>query len=277
VINSASGFIGGAGLANISPGDASLTNVTFGSNSSGLANGGGVYTNGKLALTNVTANENAGGLGGNLRIGAGGVASLRNTLLASPISGGNCSVTGTGVTLGGNLSSDASCGLPAPELNNANPLLGPLSSSAGTTPVYTPLFGSPAIDRGVNTGCPATDQRGAARPIDGDGNGTLVCDIGAVEYSGAFGKGIAPSAPKVSPDSTSETPVALPSTAGTDEPASPSPPAIKSGQHSSASTSRMSQQPITNSGQPAPAPAPVTLPDGQPSALPGGTAPLKGR
>jgi uncharacterized repeat protein (TIGR01451 family) len=38
-----------------------------------------------------------------------------------------------------------------------------------------PADGSPAIDAGTNTGCPATDQRGIARPQRTN------CDIGAVE------------------------------------------------------------------------------------------------
>jgi len=33
-----------------------------------------------------------------------------------------------------------------------------------------------------NTGCPATDQRGVARPVDGDEDGSAICDIGAYEY-----------------------------------------------------------------------------------------------
>jgi hypothetical protein len=41
---------------------------------------------------------------------------------------------------------------------------------------------SPVIDAGDNAACPAVDQRGVARPIDGDGDGIAVCDIGAVEY-----------------------------------------------------------------------------------------------
>ncbi|RMF39901.1 MAG: hypothetical protein D6755_13910, partial [Anaerolineae bacterium] len=41
--------------------------------------------------------------------------------------------------------------------------------------------GSPAIDAGTNAGCPATDQRGATRPADGNHDATSACDIGAYE------------------------------------------------------------------------------------------------
>ncbi len=47
------------------------------------------------------------------------------------------------------------------------------------------LSSSPAIDAGNNTVCTATDWRGLPRPQDGDGNGSQVCDMGAIEYKPA--------------------------------------------------------------------------------------------
>ena len=37
------------------------------------------------------------------------------------------------------------------------------------------------MDAGDDTACPAVDQRGVARPIDGNDDGTAVCDMGAFE------------------------------------------------------------------------------------------------
>ena len=42
-------------------------------------------------------------------------------------------------------------------------------------------LGSPAIDRGDNSLAPAADFEGDARPIDGNGDGIAVADIGADE------------------------------------------------------------------------------------------------
>ena len=45
--------------------------------------------------------------------------------------------------------------------------------------------GSAAIDAGVNTNAPTTDQLGNTRRVDGDNNGSSITDIGAVEFVAA--------------------------------------------------------------------------------------------
>ena len=57
-----------------------------------------------------------------------------------------------------------------------DPKLDALADNGGATQTMALGAGSPAIDTGKNTGCPATDQRGVARPV---GTG---CDIGAYEH-----------------------------------------------------------------------------------------------
>jgi hypothetical protein len=41
---------------------------------------------------------------------------------------------------------------------------------------------SPCIDAGTNANSPATDKDGSPRPVDGNGDGRAVCDMGAYEY-----------------------------------------------------------------------------------------------
>ncbi len=70
--------------------------------------------------------------------------------------------------------------------NQAIPL-GALASNGGPTQTHALLPASPAIDAGDNIACAASpvssqDQRGIARPADGNGDSTLVCDIGAFEF-----------------------------------------------------------------------------------------------
>ncbi len=54
-------------------------------------------------------------------------------------------------------------------------LLGPLADNGGPTLTHALGAGSPAIDAADAGACPATDQRGVARP---QGAG---CDVGAFE------------------------------------------------------------------------------------------------
>lgn len=105
-----------------------------------------------------------------------GVTRLRNSIVD-----GRCS--GPGVqSLGSNLSSDATCGFSAAtDLESADPrFAGLVEDPSGTWVVsLEPL--SPAIDTGDDASCPAIDQRGSARPIDGNGDGVARCDRGAYE------------------------------------------------------------------------------------------------
>jgi len=87
---------------------------------------------------------------------------------------------------GYNLSSDGTCNFYGPgDMNNTNPLLGPLQNNGGPTQTIALPSGSPAIDAGNPAGCTdgsghllATDQRGQPRPDKEDTGG---CDIGAYE------------------------------------------------------------------------------------------------
>jgi predicted outer membrane repeat protein len=58
--------------------------------------------------------------------------------------------------------------------------LGPRANNGSAMPTYLPDLGSIAIDR-VQCALATTDQRGAPRPIDANGDGVALCDSGAIE------------------------------------------------------------------------------------------------
>ena len=110
---------------------------------------------------------------------------FKTALLRTVLRGGNCS--GPNITSDGyNLSSDGTCNFNAPgDLNNHDPLLGPLQNNGGPTQTMALLPGSPPIDGGNPAGCTdgsghllTTDQRGMPRPDKEDTRG---CDKGAYE------------------------------------------------------------------------------------------------
>ena len=160
--------------------DLTIANSSFSGNSATAAgdNGGGVANLGELIITNSTFSGNSvpdsGGGIGNIA----GEVILRNTIVASSISGGNC---GGEITNGGNnLDDGTTCGWGSDigSMSSTNPMLGLLTGF----PAYFPLnSGSPAIDKGDDFICAAwpvnnQSQNGVTRPQG------VHCDIGSFEY-----------------------------------------------------------------------------------------------
>jgi subtilisin family serine protease/Tol biopolymer transport system component len=66
-------------------------------------------------------------------------------------------------------------------VSNSRFLIGPLQDNGGPTETHMPLPPCPGIDAAAPSAFPLTDQRGVARPQDGDGRAGAAPDIGAVE------------------------------------------------------------------------------------------------
>jgi beta-glucanase (GH16 family) len=167
--------------------NATLYNSTLSGNSTYGWHGGAVFqTDGTLDLVNtsVISNSAPGGVVGGLFIGTFGptnaALTMRNSIVASN-SGDECIAFDAGAgtvtlsSLGHNLASDATCALTGsgdlPSVADAK--VGPIAANGGPTRTHALLAGSPALDAATN--CPATDQRGVARPQG------PACDIGAYE------------------------------------------------------------------------------------------------
>jgi hypothetical protein len=170
-----------------------LALCTLSGNSAGQ--GGAIWNtgangSGNLSISACTFSGNSANFGGGIfNNGANGTATLtiNNTILKSGATGGNIANNGGAInSFGHNLSSDAAAGFftNSTDRINTDALLGPLADNGGRTFTHALLPGSPAIDKGVNTGA-TTDQRGEPRPFDfaaianasgGDGS-----DIGAFE------------------------------------------------------------------------------------------------
>ena len=177
----------GGGIDNNS-GTLTINNSTFSGNSAnfnhGNAFGGGIVSGGATISNSTFSGNSAQGSLGSFGGGIYGNATLQNSIVANSPSGGNCS--GTATSKGHNLSSDGTCKFSGTgDLNNHDPLLGPLQNNGGPTETMALLPGSPAIDGGNPSGCTdsqghllKTDQRGMPRP---DREDLVGCDVGAYE------------------------------------------------------------------------------------------------
>jgi hypothetical protein len=167
-----------------------MTNSTISGNSANQ--GGGIYQNvGSGTLNHVTVtNNSATTTGGGLFIANPGVFTLLNSIVAGNAGGGDCSGS---ISSGGyNLDSDGTCITDGVnnDITSATLVMGSLQvNSPGDTATHALFSGSPALDQipaGAN-GCGTifvTDQRGLARPLDGDLDGVPACDMGAYESNG---------------------------------------------------------------------------------------------
>jgi hypothetical protein len=143
----------------------------------------------------------------------GGTVNIENSVLVRNLGDAgveNC--FGSILSAGHNVEDADTCSLTAPgDIRVADALVGPLSDNGGSTLTNALLAGSPAIDSGNNVPCPATDQRGTGRPVDGNGDGVAVCDAGAYEAATPPSATLAPA-----PPSPTATPGSLPDTGGRD-------------------------------------------------------------
>jgi hypothetical protein len=171
----------GGAIGNV--GSLALTRCTLSGNSSNF--GGAIINYGSATLTHCT-------LAGNTAvIQAGGIYNQVTLTLHNTIVAGNASssgpdivnpgtITRQGVNIVQFLTNNGTVNGPGSILAVA-PQLAPLGNYGGPTQTMPPLPGSPAIDAAALLSPPlTTDQRGF--PIrDGDGNGSVLPDIGAAE------------------------------------------------------------------------------------------------
>lgn len=171
-------------------GDFYLNNTTVSGNTAEAGAGvtvDALYGDGTLTLRNSTITNNVAGtaVGG---VGYTRGITLTNSIVAYNVAAGTLSdCEGSLTSLGYNLISEvAGCTITASigDVFNTDPRLFPLTELG-----YHPLrLDSLAVDGGNPTGCRdhlgslfATDQRGSSRSLDGNSNGTPICDIGAYE------------------------------------------------------------------------------------------------
>jgi CSLREA domain-containing protein len=214
------GGINSTGLMTIT--NSTISGNVADSDGGGIYTNGGTMHLASATLTeNVADDDNNGGDGGGIVRDSGSTTvTIQNSIIAQNIDRsygsyeyGIPDCKGDFSSLGYNLlgdraedsSSNVAChGFDNNDLEGGHYLFGgayiaynaalePLADNGGSTPTHIPQYryvavqtvidqANPATPGSSATACPTTDQRGQARPTDGDHDGTDQCDRGAVEY-----------------------------------------------------------------------------------------------
>ncbi len=193
----------GGGIYGGTSGTLVVVNSTISGNRA-EGDGGGALTYGTATFANTTVTENRADDDGNGLGDGGGVSwsgSGSLTLIGTVVAGNvDATMSGTvapdcsGTVLSGGhnlIGSTQSCGFTpgTGDLPNTSAQLTALADHGGPTLTHALKDGSPAIDAGDPGGCNdgtsvlVTDQRGEPRAVDGEGDGTVRCDIGAYEWA----------------------------------------------------------------------------------------------
>jgi CSLREA domain-containing protein len=202
VAGALAGSGGGLALSVISgTATARIVNSTISGN--GALSGGGVEKTGIGLVTFIQTTfgpNDASNQGTAIRVG--GVANFERSVVDDAAGGPTACFEasgGTSASDGGNVAIDESCELTAGgDVQGTDPQLGALQGNGGPQ-VGAPdgpeqllthdlSLASPAIDRVPDTDCLdvpdgslSVDQRGLARPVDGDLDGVGACDSGSIE------------------------------------------------------------------------------------------------
>ena len=183
----------GGGLYNNSFELASVVNATISGNEA-ANNGGGIFNSadGSIEVTNATVFNNSSIAGGGIFNAVDGFVTVANTIVAGnsttspgPDVTGDFDSRGNNLIGVGGISTGFTDGVNGDIVGTfatpVSPGLGALQDNGGATFTHELLGGSLARDAGNNFYAPTDDQRGFARLFDGDGNGSLIVDIGAFE------------------------------------------------------------------------------------------------
>lgn len=167
-----------------------LSHVTTSNNTVTAGSGGDFALTSSSGISatidNATLMGGSASNGGTLNLGGSMQLQIQRSLIWAR-AGTTCMTPSPGIasitSLGGNIGA-LGCGLNAGSDGISSTFagfgLGEFANYGGSINTFLPLPGSAAIDRG-GEGCLSQDARLKPAPIDGDGNGSVLCDAGAVE------------------------------------------------------------------------------------------------